>query len=94
MRWFLWFIRRKFKRWAARHFLIAEYCHRCGCQQPMAWCAPDDLWQSVDVGDYYDVLCPKCFDLIAWSQRRGVYWWAAEDDQMLAKHRAKKEAAG
>jgi hypothetical protein len=56
-------LRVRFKRWIARHRLIAEFCHDCGVQQPLVWTADDDLWVEVSgEGDGGGVLCPECFD--------------------------------
>jgi len=87
-----WF-RVRWKQWLAHHRLIAEYCHRCGRRQPIAWTAPDQLWNDV-TGQPNTVLCPDCFDRLAWSKGRHVYWWACEESDMLGKHRAAAAGKG
>lgn len=49
------------KRFAARHWLIIEYCKDCGVKQPVVWTADDELWNLV-WGNDGGVLCPRCFD--------------------------------
>ncbi len=40
-------VRVAFKRWAARHWLLIEFCHYCGVRQPIVWTAGDALWTDV-----------------------------------------------
>ena len=58
-------------------FKITEFCQRCGVTQTLAWtCDSDVLWKEIN-GTKNGVLCPTCFDALAW--KKGIYIkWHAE----------------
>ncbi len=51
----------RLKTVVARHYLINEFCHDCGAEQPVVWTASDSLWAAV-MGGPAGVVCPTCFD--------------------------------
>ena len=57
---------------------MEEFCHRCGRHQSIVWHADDKLWNKV--AGSYPVLCPKCFDDLAFKKRIGLRWVSVEYD--------------
>jgi hypothetical protein len=60
-------------------FHMVEFCQRCGVRQTLAWtCDSDALWWGIN-GTKNGVLCPDCFDKLAWDKGIYIKWHAIEE---------------
>ena len=64
--------RARIKTVLARHFLLIEFCHRCGRKQPLVWHAPNEIWERFCGA--YSILCPECITHNADKGGTLLYW--------------------
>ena len=62
----VYWLRVRGKTILARHFLIHEFCKRCGANVGQIWTADDYLWEQVTGRkDGGGIFCIRCFDHMA-----------------------------
>lgn len=79
---FYW-LRKHVKQILCRHFIITEYCHDCGIEQPLVWWSDNEPWSELmerplepNMGG---ICCPECFDKRAEAKGVSVRWLATLD---------------
>jgi hypothetical protein len=49
-------------------------CQCCGGPRDLCWMAQDDLWLEVSALGEQGLLCPLCFDQLAWHRGLTLCW--------------------